>query len=238
MKEILEKKANDALKLYPQNIDAKLFLLSFEKNFINKLEKLNTLLEEETKKLENDGYFKKEYIGEFWLYLETRPYMKILYEKIKTLIELGRYKEAIAESEKMIKLCKHDNLGIRYILMGLYCILEDFKKFEKIYKKYNYDCMENNLMFAFYNFKKGDYITAKEYILKLKKQNPFLLLLATDSQLEKNLNRIDEKFLDENTMDIYMEESINFFLEYNFIFDNIPGFIKFISNVYNNKKIF
>ena len=89
MKEILEKKANDALKLYPQNIDAKLFLLSFEKNFINKFEKLNTLLEEETKKLENDGYFEKEYIGEFWLYLETRPYMKILYEKIKTLIELG-----------------------------------------------------------------------------------------------------------------------------------------------------
>lgn len=35
-----------------------------------------------------------------------------------------------------------------------------------------------------------------------------------------------------------MDESINFFLEYNFIFDNIPSFIKFISNVYNNKKIF
>ena len=106
--------------------------------------------------------------------------------------------------------------------MGLYCILEDFKKFEKIYKKYNYDCMENNLMFAFYNFKKSDYITAKEYILKLKKQNPFLLLLATDSQLEKNLNRIDEKFLDENEREFQINEKIAYRttkINYNNLFD-------------------
>lgn len=45
------KKANDALKLYPQNIDAKLFLLSFEKNFINKLEKNKHSIRRRNKKV-------------------------------------------------------------------------------------------------------------------------------------------------------------------------------------------
>ena len=53
-----------------------------------------------------------------------------------TLIELGRYTEAIQQGEEMLKLCENDNQGIRYLIMGLYAVLEKFEECEKIYKKY------------------------------------------------------------------------------------------------------
>lgn len=45
-----------------------------------------------------------------------------------TLIELGRYTEAIKQGEELLELCESDNQGIRYLIKG------DYKKSKKILK--------------------------------------------------------------------------------------------------------
>lgn len=133
------KLAKQALEIYPDNIDAENLIVEFEENPIKKLKKLDIIIEKATKILEEQNMFSKENIGDFWLILETRPYMRARHNKTITLLELGRYSEAIKECEGLLKLCNSDNTGIRYILIGLYCVLEQFEECEKLYKKFNDD---------------------------------------------------------------------------------------------------
>ena len=101
--------------------------------------------------------FNKENIGNFWLILETRPYMRARDRKIATLLKLGRYSEAINECEELLKLCNSDNMGIRYILVALYSFLEKFEECENLYKKFNDDSIFMVFPMAIMYFKKGDY---------------------------------------------------------------------------------
>jgi tetratricopeptide (TPR) repeat protein len=116
----------EALKINPDNIDAQLALADFEDSPIKRLKKYEGIVENATKLLENKNMFDKENIGIFWGIIGTRPYMRARHRKLLTLIDLGRYTEACKEAEDMIRLCESDNLGVRYILLPLYCILEKF----------------------------------------------------------------------------------------------------------------
>ncbi len=60
--------------------------------------------------------------GDFWLILETRPYMRARAGLARCLWESGRCDEAIAHYRGLLKLNPHDNQGIRYILAS--CLLE------------------------------------------------------------------------------------------------------------------
>lgn len=131
------KLAKQALEIYPDNIDAECFIAEFEENQIKKLSKMEAIIEKAIKILEKDNMFEQENIGHFWGMIETRPYMRARNRKITILMDLGRYTEAIKECEEMLNLCENDNLGIRYTLMGLYCVLEKFEECEKLYKKFN-----------------------------------------------------------------------------------------------------
>ena len=126
------KLAKQALDIYPNNIDAENLIVEYEENPIKKLKKLDIIIVKATKLLEEQNMFDKENIGDFWLILETRPYMRARHNKVVTLWELGRYSEARKECEELIQLCNSDNTGIRYILIGLYCILEKFEECEKL----------------------------------------------------------------------------------------------------------
>jgi tetratricopeptide (TPR) repeat protein len=60
--------------------------------------------------------------GNFWLILETRPYMRARAGLARCLWESGRRDEAIAHYRGLLKLNPNDNQGIRYILAA--CLLE------------------------------------------------------------------------------------------------------------------
>jgi len=88
------KYAKQALEVYPDNIDAEALIAEFEDNPIKRLKKFDSIVEKATKLLEEQNMFDKENIGEFWLILDTRPYMRARYNKMILLKELGRYTEA------------------------------------------------------------------------------------------------------------------------------------------------
>lgn len=78
----------------------------------------------------------KEFKGHFWGVLETRPYMRARANLALLLIKLGRYEEAIAEHEGMLKLNPNDNQGIRYGLMACYLAVDRLDGARRLFRKY------------------------------------------------------------------------------------------------------
>jgi tetratricopeptide (TPR) repeat protein len=62
-----------------------------------------------------------EYEGQFWGFLETRPYMRARAGLAGTLLKLGDVDGAIGHFRAMLRLNPNDNQGIRYLLAG--CLL-------------------------------------------------------------------------------------------------------------------
>ena len=89
------------------------------------------------------------------------------------LIDVGYFYQAIKECEEFLVLSENDNLGMRYILMGLYAYVKDSKSSQKLYKKFD----EELFMFLFpygislYNSDLFD--KAKEIFQLIDKRYPF-----------------------------------------------------------------
>ncbi len=215
------KLAKKALEVYPDNIDAQTFLANMEENPMNKLKKLDWAIEKARKILEDKGFFEEENIGDFWVILETRPYMRARNFKVETLMILGRYREAIKECEELLKLCENDNIGIRYKLMGLYCFLEEFDKCEKLFKKYKEDSAFMLFPMSIMYYKKGDYKKSVKMLERLDDVNPYVINCIGD-----------EEIFSSEPVEYYAqgseEEAQLVFLEFFYIFASLPSFLDFV----------
>ena len=169
------KLAKQALEINPENIDAENFITRHETNKIKKLGKYKETLDKEHAKLEKEDFFNKENIGVFWGLIETRPYMRTKHSYMLTLIELGRYTEAIKQGEELLELCESDNLGIRYIIIGLYTVLEKFDEAKKIYNKYPEGSAFMLFPLSIMYYKEGNYRKCKKILKQLQENNEYLL---------------------------------------------------------------
>lgn len=57
-----------------------------------------------------------EFEGEFWGFLETRPYMRARAGLAAELHRACKVDEAIGHWRELLRLCPNDNLGVRYLL--------------------------------------------------------------------------------------------------------------------------
>ena len=169
------KLAKQALEIDPDNIDAENFITKFESNTIKKLQKYGETLNKEKANLEKQDFFNEENIGIFWGLIETRPFMRTKHCYMLTLMELGRYTEAIKQGEELLELCESDNLGVRYLIIGLYTVLERFEECEKIYNKYSDDSTFMLFPLAVMYYKRGDYRKCKKILKEIQENNKYLL---------------------------------------------------------------
>lgn len=63
-----------------------------------------------------------QYVGEFWQYFDTRPYMRARGGLAQCLWDLGRREEAVAHYKELLRLNPNDNQGNRDLL--LHCLIE------------------------------------------------------------------------------------------------------------------
>ena len=125
----------EALGLEPENLEAKLQMLMLDaKNPLEAAAQMEQLVAEGTEQMRQAGYLKND-VGEFWLVWETRPYMRLLGNYAALLVFCGRYRRAIDTAREMLRLCRSDNLGIRYTLMALYAALEEEKPARRLFLK-------------------------------------------------------------------------------------------------------
>ncbi|MBR5947205.1 MAG: hypothetical protein IKZ82_00975 [Clostridia bacterium] len=229
---------NKALELDPDNIDVLHQLIIVDaKNEYSLLAPLSELLAKATSQMEKEGYF-EQYKGVFWDIHETRPYMRLRFHHIRTLVECRRMRLAAKECEEMLELCTSDNLGVRYTLMFLYAWFEDEKKALTLYEQYNdFDMTSLLLPLCMLYYKLGDDENARLYLKKLEKCNKDTKVFFSNSA--KNDSVIEEA-MDEMMPFAYAPNTIQEYLmimqDYDFIMLNTPQFFFWANEQLKRKK--
>lgn len=162
-----------ARQLEPKNLDVlvQLMLLDSRKKSFQILKELEDLLVIGKKDLQERKLY-KESMGDFYLVLETRPYMRTLSMYLGALKENFMIQKAISVAKEMLKLNKMDNLGARYELMALYVYTEDEFNARKLLRQFS-DEKESGwfqLPMALMYFRLGKWDEAKKLVEALKKE--------------------------------------------------------------------
>lgn len=128
----------EALKLDPENLDAKQMLLTFQ----SPLEHLKGLiaLEKEQRSKWDQG----PKMG--WANLDERPYLSLKYNLAKFYLSNSMKRFAIKEFEEILEIDVQDHMGVRYELMATYCNLEDYDKAKNFFECEQMEYHEEDLM--------------------------------------------------------------------------------------------
>lgn len=81
----------------------------------------------------------KEYAGDFWGALETRPYMRARVGLANTLWTLGEDQQAIAHYTELLRLNPGDNQGLRYCLASVLQGIGDDEALGRLLRQYKDD---------------------------------------------------------------------------------------------------
>ncbi|MBU1693109.1 MAG: tetratricopeptide repeat protein [Verrucomicrobia bacterium] len=162
-----------AVELDPTNVDAWLGLMDFEPvEDDERIEMLRQLVDIGEKNLGKRVF--KEDKGHFWGLLETRPYMRARSQLALRLMELGRFKESIAEHEGMLELNPNDNQGVRYGLMSCYLAVKRLDGARRLFEQYDERKYSAIWAWAYVlaRFLSGNLKAAEKALQDARKQNP------------------------------------------------------------------
>lgn len=117
----------------------------------------------------------KEFAGQFWSFIETRPYMRARERLAAALRASGRLDDAITEWQAMLELNPGDNQGVRYSLLPALLSVKRMEAARGLFEKYPEEC-EFNTVFAWCRvlerFLSGDLPGAQTSLAVARKQNP------------------------------------------------------------------
>jgi tetratricopeptide (TPR) repeat protein len=118
----------------------------------------------------------KEDVGHFWGLIETRPYMRACQGLAECLWAAGRFDEAVAQYQDLLRLNPNDNQGVRDLLMPCLIELGRDKDAEKLFKLYKDDAMATwKYSRALLNFRKrGNSPTADASLQAAFDENKFV----------------------------------------------------------------
>jgi len=225
-----------ALELEPENVDVQLQLIghTLEGKSDEQLPALQKLMDAAAKQLEQEGCFKED-VGAFWDVLETRPYMRVCYAYFEALIFCGMIRRAIDEGQRLLELCENDNLGVRYQLMHLYAYMEDEMHALALHKRFDaYEETQMLLPLAVLYYKLNQFDKAEDYIKRLAKANKdtkkFLRAAAHD-ELDDYIDELNPYGYRPFTM----EELLDELMHTSYLFDSVPYFFAWASNVLATK---
>ena len=132
-------------------------------------------------------------INDWYQSFRGRSYIHLLHVYADSLVACGRMKDAAAEYEIIVSLTHHDGYGDRYRLMGLYALFEATEKAKGLLEKYKGSEGEGLFLHAaLCFFKKGDYGTAKEYLLKAYSYNENIPKLFAKCRNKNFMNKMEE----------------------------------------------
>lgn len=168
------KLAKRALKLDPDCVDALTVLVDLDAHTAkDALEGLQKVVAAGERSLGEK--FITEYQGNFWMLLETRPYMRAMDRLAGTYRSEGINLEAVKIYEKMLRLNPEDNQGVRDPLLGLYLEIGDLTGATRLLDKYKDDASS---VFAWARvlerFLAGDQAGANAALAKARKANRYM----------------------------------------------------------------
>lgn len=152
-----------ALELHPDSPDAYRILAEDAKSIGDKISILKKGMQAGERDLGKS--FFDENKGHFWGIASTRPYMRVKHAYAELSWLQGNLKEAASQFEELLELNTMDNLGVRYMLAGVYLEWDRLQHAERLLRAYEDDA---SAVFAYSRLileykKKG--ITAKLVML-------------------------------------------------------------------------
>lgn len=165
-----------AIKLDPHCYDAKLTLI--EATSKSHLALMGSLvkLEAEARKYTEDELGLSAEMEDVWRDFRFRPYLRVCERLYDLYRDCGLYTKAIGMGERLLKLNWTDNQGIRFTLIGVYVMLEQFDKAAALFETYK---REGNvwslLSMGVSYFKQGDIPKARAMVRKLEAYCPAAL---------------------------------------------------------------
>ena len=115
----------------------------------------------------------QQYEGQFWGFLETRPYMRAREGLAQCLWEAGRRQEAVEHYQQMLRLNPNDNQGIRYTLAACLLDLDRDDDLARLLADYENDATADwTYTTALSAFRQeGDSPRARQLLAKARKSN-------------------------------------------------------------------
>ena len=224
------KYAKEAYDTCPDCFDAIIFQANLEDDPIKRMKILDDGLEYEKERLEEENYFEKDNIGDFYGIFENRPYIRGMYFKAMYLLEDGKVKKALDVCKEILRLNEHDNTGARYLLMAIYAYLEDEKNLVNLFKQYNEESLETLFPLFVLYYKQENDGKAKEYLNKINKANPNFIKLFKGTMTQTD-NAPSGYYSKGNSSEVLM-----YFQNYSFLIDSVPNISDYILK-YSKKKI-
>jgi tetratricopeptide (TPR) repeat protein len=130
--------AHEALSISPNCADAYVLLAEEEADTVGRALDLYEQGVAAGERALGPQYF-REFAGDFWGLLETRPYMRALHGLADTLWRLHRREEALERYRDLLRLNPGDNQGVRYVLIDLLLQLERVAEAEQLLNQYRDD---------------------------------------------------------------------------------------------------
>lgn len=226
-RECLEK----AKELDPCDVDVLMQLLLLEKKqkweYIPEVKKILALGKEDLKRQK----LYKESMGNFYMVIETRPYMRAMQYYMELLESCCMIQQAIAVAREMLKLNRNDNQGIRFYLMALYVYSEDEFNARKLIQENKEE--ENRCFFAMsmalLKFRQGKWDEAKVILERLKIRYKGFRDFLRDAAAGRNV------FYTEANMNYYQpftrSELVTMVLDFHFLWDGAQEFFNWAKTV-------
>jgi len=179
--EDIEKLASQALSLDPDNADAYVHLAAISSTNEEILVNLRKGMAAGERKV---AHLLEDNSGQFWGILETRPYMRAMYDYGQTLLQLDQSNEAIEIFERMLVLNESDNLGVRFPLLLIYIDIQDYTNAKKLIKRFPSDCTADftwNSVLVY--ILAGDSKHARAALKHARKCNPYVYDFLTGKRI-------------------------------------------------------
>lgn len=155
--ELLEK----CLSLNPDHLDANILLTINNLPPYFAIPRLQELERKEKRKLKKEDLYVP---GSMYGIFETRPYMRCLLHIAQSACDAGMYKIALKYYELILKLNPNDNMGVRYVIPGLYLYYDKRKPLEQLIDFYQETATEMEIALAFMWIKEGDFESGINYL--------------------------------------------------------------------------
>ena len=166
--------AREALKIHPDCSEAYLVLADYAKSRKEALDLHRQAVEAAERHLGPETF--AQYDGQFWGFIETRPYMRARLGLAEALWASGRRAEAAEHLEAMLKLNPGDNQGLRYMLFAWLLYLDRLDDLDALLDRFEEDSASWTFTRTLVAFRKGgDSPEARKFLTKAKKANKHVL---------------------------------------------------------------
>lgn len=128
------KLANESLKLYPSNIKALNYLAEHSEKVEDAFQFYKKAVDLGKEQLGANYFIENK--GNFWLMIDSRPFMTAKLGYADCLGAMGKINESIEEYKEMLVLNPNDNQGIRYILGSKLLRSKQYSEFLALHQQF------------------------------------------------------------------------------------------------------